>query len=232
MSSAGRPSLEEAAVKDAMRLPGVPGGGRGGRVRRAGSGPAPAGRRGAAVCLFLAASLAAGAVAWSASRENAEAPPEYIFHLRNGSQVQTSHYWEEGNEYRLERFGGVIGLNKADVVRIERIQPGTARPPAPAPSPFPVAAEPGQEPSPGIISSISAYVQEMVEWMRAWLARLWTPRRSEGTPQVAQGGPVPARPPQPRDMRPPLFVLMAVVVAIPILLFGGKRLGGWLFSDL
>ena len=157
--------------------------------------------------------------------------PEYIFHLRNGSQVQTAYYWEEGNEYRLERFGGVVGLNKSDVVRIERIQPGAAAP-APAATPFPLGPEPGQEPPQGIVPAISAYVAEMVEWMRAWMARLWTPRRTESTPQVGKGGPLAARPPQARDTRPPLFVLLAVVVAVPILLFGGKRLGGWLFSDL
>ncbi len=231
MSFADRLSLEETAVKVARPFPGVSGNGRAGWDRSPGPGPACARRRGAAVCLLLGVLLAAGATARAASRGNTDAPPEYIFHLRNGSQVQTAHYWEEGNEYRLERFGGVVGLNKSDVVRIERIQPGAGRAPAPAASPFPLRPEP-EEPPQGIISTISTYVAEMVEWMRAWMARLWTPRRTESIPQVGQGGSLPARPPQPRDTRPPLVVLLAVVVAVPILLFGGKRLGGWLFSDL
>ncbi len=231
MSFADRPSLEETAVKVARPFPAVSGNGRAVRDRSPGPGPASARRRGAAVGLLLVVVLAAGATARAASRGSTDAPPEYIFHLRNGSQVQTAHYWEEGNEYRLERFGGVVGLNKSDVVRIERIQPGAAAP-APAATPFPLGPEPGQEPPQGVVSTISAYVAEMVEWVRAWMARLWTPRRTESIPQVGQGGSLPARSLQHRDTRPPLVVLLAVVVAVPILLFGGKRLGGWLFSDL
>ncbi len=231
MTPADRLALEETPVKVARPLPDVSGNGAAGGHGSGGRGPAPAPRRCAAACLLLAFVVVFGATARAATRESAEAPPEYIFHLRNGSQVQTAAYWEEGNEYRLERFGGVIGLNKSDVVRIERVQPGAARAPAPAASPFPLGPEPGQEPPQGIISTISTYVAEMVEWMRAWMARLWTPRRTETAPPVAQGGQAPGRPPQPRDTRPPLFVLLAVVVAVPILLFGGKRLGGWLFSE-
>ncbi len=231
MNGAGRALPEETPVRDATPFPGVPGGGRSGREPRLSLRPAPAARPGPAVLLLLVATLAAAPMAWGASPEGTQPPPQYIFHLRSGSQIQTSAYWEEGNEYRLERFGGVIGLNKSDVVRIERLEPGAKATPVPAASPSAAAPEPGHEPSQGLLSSISAYVAEMIEWMRAWMARLWTPRRGAGSAPLAQGGTPPARAPQPRDSRPPLLVLIVVVVAVPFLVFGGKRLGSWLFSD-
>ena len=198
-------------MQDPTHLPRVPGGRPAGHDRCVRPRPGPALRRGAVASCLLIALLGAGPPAWGASRGSAEASPEYVFHLRYGSQVQTSHYWEEGREYRLERFGGVIGLNKADVARIERIEPGSARAPVPAGSAFPATPEARPEPSQGIAAAITAYVAEMVEWVRAWVARLWTPRRGD---------------------RPPLALIIGVVVAVPILVFGGKRLGGWLFSDL
>jgi hypothetical protein len=174
--------------------------------------------------------VAAGPMAsWAANRESA--PPQYIFYLRSGTEVQTSRYWEEGDEYRLERFGGVIGLSKADVMRIERIEAVAAPSPAPAPSPAGATPESAPEAIRGVSSVISAYIAEMIEWIRAWIARLSSPRRSVTPTQVARGGATRGRGPAPRDQRPPLPVLIAVVVAIPILVFGGKRLGGWLFSE-
>lgn len=198
-------------MQDPTHLPRVPGGRPAGHDRCVQPRPGPALRRGAVASCLLIALLGAGPLAWGASPGSAEAPPEYVFHLRNGSQVQASRYWEQGNEYRLELYGGVIGLNKADVARIERIEPGSARAPVPAGSAFPSTPAARPEPSQGIAAAISAYVAKMVARMRALVARLWTPRWGS---------------------RPPLVLIIGVVVAVPILLFGGKRLGGWLFSDL
>jgi hypothetical protein len=166
---------------------------------------------------------------WAAAPESA--PPQYIFYLRSGTEVQTSKYWEEGDEYRLERFGGVIGLSKADVVRIERIEPQAPAAPAPTPSPSRASPESAPEAVRGLSSLISTYITEMIAWLRTWIARLGTPRRGGAAPQVARGGPARGRGPSPREQRLPLPVLIGVAVAIPILVLGGKRLGGWLFGD-
>jgi hypothetical protein len=166
---------------------------------------------------------------WGAEHE--DAPPQYTFYLRSGTVVQTSKYWEEGDEYRLERFGGVIGLSKAAVERIERSQPGANPSPLPATSPLPAGPEAGPEASPGVSSVISAYIAQRIGGIRAGIARLWTPRRGETPAQIARGGATRGRGPATRDRRPPLPVLIAVAAAIPILVIGGKRLGGWLFSE-
>jgi len=230
MSRAARPFPKEIAVKDARYPHGVAAGGRCGRGPRVGHRAAPARRRGAAISLFLMLNAAAGPMAsWAAAPENP--PPQYSFYLRSGTVVQTSRYWEEGDEYRLERFGGVIGLSKADVLRIERIEPQAPAAPAPTPSPARGSPESAPEAVRGVSSLISAYITEMIAWLHAWIARLGTARRGGAAAQIARGGATRGRGAAPREQRLPLPVLIGVAVAIPILVLSGKRLGGWLFSE-
>lgn len=236
-------SSVEAAVKSATHRP-------------EGSGPDPAARRGAAswegplrsgmrhrfgsvvtAWLVLSACLVPGAAAWGAVREADPPRTVYIFHLRNGSQIQATHYWEQGPEYRIERFGGVMGFRKADVVRIERLQEGSEREPVPATAEGPARLQGDPDASPGV----TAYVLELIEWVRSWVARLWAPRRApeQGLQAGASRPPVKAatdrRPPEakgtPRESGPTgVVVLVVVLLAVPLLVFGGKVLGQRLFG--
>ena len=175
--------------------------------------------------------LAVTPMAWGAGPEGSQAAPQYTFYLRGGSQIQTSAYWEEGTEYRLQRFGGVIGLNKSDVERIERTEPGAQAAPVPLPSPVPVSRETAGEPPPAPSSSVTAYAEEMIVWIRGWLGRLRAFRKPAAGLPLAMGGSSSGGGPLAGSARPPLVALMAVVLVVPIFLFGGKRLGSWLFSE-
>jgi hypothetical protein len=42
----------------------------------------------------------------------------YLLHLKNGNELRTSHYWEEGDEIKFYAYGGVAGLQKAFVSRV------------------------------------------------------------------------------------------------------------------
>ena len=161
----------------------------------------------------------------------------YAFHLRNGSRIHTPEYWEEGNDYRIERFGGVIGLNKGDVLRIERAQTATTTP-APAAA-QPAAAEAARpDASQGILAQIETYVAELITWLRGWLARISGTRRAAETAQTGAGPRVAAAPAQaggPAAARAPggspiLVPLIALLVVVPVFLFGGKALGTRLFG--
>ncbi|MGH7793222.1 MAG: hypothetical protein ACREOB_12985 [Thermodesulfobacteriota bacterium] len=57
-----------------------------------------------ALIIFQAASLT-----WGAS---------YLLHLKNGNELRTSHYWEEGDEVKFYVYGGVAGLQKEFVTRV------------------------------------------------------------------------------------------------------------------
>jgi len=98
----------------------------------------PAWRLVVAVGLLLGLGAAALPVAWGATQAVQE-DTLFIVHLKNGKQLRASRYWEVGEDYRFEIFGGVVGLEKRDVARIEAIQRGamaTPSPPRPrAPSP-------------------------------------------------------------------------------------------------
>jgi hypothetical protein len=48
-------------------------------------------------------------VTWGAS---------YHLHLKNGNELRTSHYWEEGDEIKFYVYGGVAGIQKGFVTRI------------------------------------------------------------------------------------------------------------------
>ncbi|MCJ7684592.1 MAG: YgdI/YgdR family lipoprotein [Desulfobacteraceae bacterium] len=37
----------------------------------------------------------------------------YVIHLKDGSEFVTDRYWEEGDQIKFNRYGGVIGIQKA-----------------------------------------------------------------------------------------------------------------------
>jgi hypothetical protein len=57
-----------------------------------------------ALMIFQAAGLT-----WGAS---------YLLHLKNGNELGTSHYWEEGDEIKFYVYGGVAGIQKGFVSRV------------------------------------------------------------------------------------------------------------------
>jgi hypothetical protein len=42
----------------------------------------------------------------------------YQIQLKNGSEIRTSHYWEEGDEIKFYAYGGVAGIQKGLVSRV------------------------------------------------------------------------------------------------------------------
>jgi hypothetical protein len=47
--------------------------------------------------------------AWGAS---------YLLHLKNGNELRTSYYWEEGDEIKFYVYGGVAGIQKGLIRRV------------------------------------------------------------------------------------------------------------------
>jgi hypothetical protein len=111
-----------------------------------------------------------------------------------------------------------------------------ASPPA-APPPAPAPAAPS-----GLFSQVTSYVQELMDWMRGVMARLWSPRGpageglqagegAEGPGLATGGGPAGRRGTPTRGGAPSLpVIVLALAVVIPSCLFGGRALGGWLFA--
>jgi len=46
----------------------------------------------------------------------------YIIYLKNGGEFVTERYWEEEGQIKFERYGGVIGIQKDLVKKIEEIE--------------------------------------------------------------------------------------------------------------
>jgi hypothetical protein len=42
----------------------------------------------------------------------------YQIHLKNGNEIKTSHYWEEGDEIKFYTYGGVAGIQKGLVSKV------------------------------------------------------------------------------------------------------------------
>ena len=224
-------------------LPGSPAGARAvGRPK-----PSPWRATGAPACLLvltlgillgLGPAPAALPVVWGATQPVQE-DNLYIVHLKNGKQLRASRYWEVGGDYRFELFGGVVGLEKGDVARIEVIQRGIAPAPEKTPAPPITVSAPDAAPT-GVFSQLTSYVSELMEWVRGWMSRLWSPRRPVGeglqAPEArlaargaARGGPGARGGSLARTPSPPPFVVLVVVIAlIPPIFLGGRLLGGWL----
>jgi hypothetical protein len=175
---------------------------------------------------------------WGATQP-AQEDTLYVVHLKNGKQLRASRYWEVGGDYRFELFGGIVGLEKRDVARIEVLQRGLAPTPEKTPAPAITASAPEVAPT-GAFSQITSYVSELMEWVRGWMLRLWSPRRPVGeglrAPDgrlaaggAARGGPGARGGALARTPSPPPFVVLVVVIAIiPPIFLGGRLLGAWL----
>jgi hypothetical protein len=46
----------------------------------------------------------------------------YVIHLKDGTQFVTDQYYEEGDQIKFKRYGGVIGIEKALVRDIEEVE--------------------------------------------------------------------------------------------------------------
>ncbi len=51
----------------------------------------------------------------------------YIIHLRDQGAIKVESYWEEGDELKYEKFGGIVGVQRNDVVMIEDKADGTKK---------------------------------------------------------------------------------------------------------
>jgi len=43
----------------------------------------------------------------------------YLIHLKDGREITTHEYWEEGDQLKIKQYGGVVGISKEEVVSIE-----------------------------------------------------------------------------------------------------------------
>ena len=43
----------------------------------------------------------------------------YLIHLKDGREIITHEYWEEGSQIKIKQYGGVVGISKEDVSSIE-----------------------------------------------------------------------------------------------------------------
>lgn len=43
----------------------------------------------------------------------------YLIHLKDGREIATHEYWEEGDQIKLHLYGGVVGISKEEVLSIE-----------------------------------------------------------------------------------------------------------------
>ena len=65
----------------------------------------------------------------------------YVIHLKDGTQFVTDQYYEEGNQIRFKRYGGLVGIEKDRIREIEEIEAPTA-PPEKKETPAETAAPP------------------------------------------------------------------------------------------
>ena len=52
----------------------------------------------------------------------------YIIHLKDGREFVTEQYYEEGDQIKFKRYGGLIGIEKDQVKEIEEIEDVEKRP--------------------------------------------------------------------------------------------------------
>jgi len=63
------------------------------------------------LALFIALTiLQSWTLTWAAS---------YLIALNNGNEIETDHYWDEGDEIKFYLHGGVVGIPKANVIDIK-----------------------------------------------------------------------------------------------------------------
>jgi glutaredoxin len=59
-------------------------------------------------------------------RQKERQAERYIIHLRNGRKIEVKEYWEEGDIIQYRRHGGIIGVERTQVVLIESHAGGTS----------------------------------------------------------------------------------------------------------
>ena len=89
---------------------------------------------------------------------------DYVIHLKHGGRFSTSQYWEKNSEIMFFNSGGVVGIEKNFVRKIEKLPADPYRndyvvrpaPPPPAAKPAPVAMEEKQ-------AAVTPEVEEKVD---------------------------------------------------------------------
>lgn len=51
----------------------------------------------------------------------------YIIHLRDQRAIKVEEYWEEGDEIKYKKYGGILGFQRKDVAMIENTMNGTKK---------------------------------------------------------------------------------------------------------
>ena len=51
----------------------------------------------------------------------------YTIHLRDERTLHVDDYWEDGDQIKYEKFGGIVGVERKDVVKIEDTADGTTK---------------------------------------------------------------------------------------------------------
>ena len=46
----------------------------------------------------------------------------YVIHLKDGREYVTDRYWEEGDQIKFNRYGGVIGIEEKEDVPEEKVE--------------------------------------------------------------------------------------------------------------
>lgn len=46
----------------------------------------------------------------------------FVIHLKDGGQILVDAYWKEGNTIRVKKYGGMIGISRALVSKIEEVK--------------------------------------------------------------------------------------------------------------
>ena len=63
------------------------------------------------VMFMVLITLQPWALAWGES---------YLIFLRNGNELRTPHYWEEGDEIKFYIYGGIVGIPKRSVTGVKK----------------------------------------------------------------------------------------------------------------
>lgn len=56
-----------------------------------------------------------------------ESELRYTIHLRDERTIRVDDYWEDGDQIKYEKFGGIVGVERKDVVKIEDTADGSTK---------------------------------------------------------------------------------------------------------
>jgi hypothetical protein len=69
----------------------------------------------------------------------------YIIKLKNGNEIVTSRYWQEGQQVMFDTYGGVFGVDRAYVIKIEESNKSVKQQVEPEPTLAKIPAPPAKE---------------------------------------------------------------------------------------